>query len=147
VDASPALPLAHALQTSVWAYPILEVVHIASIALLFGSVALVELRVLGLGRTLPLVGMARFGLPVTLAGFAGAAASGSLMFIARAPEFLANRAFLLTMVLLLTAGANAALFHARGSLVRADRFARVQAGISLALWLSILACGRLIAYV
>jgi hypothetical protein len=31
--------------------------------------------------------------------------------------------------------------------VRADRFARVQAGVSLALWLSILACGRLIAYV
>jgi hypothetical protein len=147
VDASPPLPLAHALQTSVWAYPILEVAHIGSIAVLFGSLVLVELRVLGFGSVLSAVSLARFGLPVTLAGFAGAAASGSLMFVAHAPEFLANRAFLLKMVLLLAAGANAALFHTRGSLVRADRFARVQAGVSLALWLSILACGRLIAYV
>jgi hypothetical protein len=147
MDEPRVLPLAHALQTSVWAYPILEVVHIAAIATLFGSLLLVELRVLGLGRAVVLPDLARLGLPVSLAAFAFAAASGSLMFVAHAGEFLANRAFQVKLALLCMAGLNAGLFHARSSLARADATAKLQAGISLALWLSILSCGRLIAYV
>jgi hypothetical protein len=44
------------------------------------------------------------------------------------------------------AGLNAASFHARGSLDRLDRTARLQTVVSLGLWLAVIICGRWIAY-
>ena len=128
------------------AYPALEVVHITGIALLVGNLVLVELRVWGLGRTLPLPALARLGLTVSLIGFGLAAASGLLMFAGQAAELMANRAFVIKMGLLTLAGANAGLFHARGGLTRLDTLARLQTALSLGLWLGVIICGRWIAY-
>ncbi len=127
-------------------YPALEVMHITGIALLVGNLVLVELRVWGLGRTLPLPALARLGLTVSLIGFGLAAASGSLMFASQAAELMANRAFVIKMGLLTLAGANAGLFHARDGLTRLDTLARVQTALSLGLWLGVIICGRWIAY-
>ena len=66
--------------SSPWAYPLLEAVHIAGIALLLGSLVVFELRVWGRARAVPVDALARLALPVTLAGFALAAASGLAMF-------------------------------------------------------------------
>jgi hypothetical protein len=127
-------------------YPALEVMHITGIALLVGNLVLVELRVWGLGRTLPLPALARLGLTVSLIGFGLAAASGLLMFASQAAELMANRAFVIKMGLLTLAGANAGLFHARDGLTRLDTLARVQTALSLGLWLGVIICGRWIAY-
>lgn len=127
-------------------YPALEVVHITGIALLVGNLVLVELRVWGLGRTLPLPALARLGLTVSLIGFGLAAASGLLMFASQAAELMANRVFVIKMGLLTLAGANAGLFHARDGLTRLDTLARVQTALSLGLWLGVIICGRWIAY-
>jgi hypothetical protein len=128
------------------AYPALEVVHIVGIAMLLGDLVLFELRVLGLGVALPIAPLARLALTLSLGGFALAAASGSLMFASQPFELLANRAFTLKMGLLMLAGTNAALFHARGGLARLDAFAKVQTALSLGLWLGVIICGRWIAY-
>ena len=144
---SVAIPAWTAVRASTWAYPALEVVHLAGVGLLLGSLVLVELRVFGFGRALPVAPLARLALPVTLAGFGLAAASGLVMFAGQPGELVANRAFVAKMALLVLAGTNAAAFHLRGSLARADGVARLQAGASAALWLAVLACGRLIAYV
>jgi hypothetical protein len=135
------------ISTSPIAYPALEVLHITGIALLVGNLVLVELRVWGLGRTLPLPALARLGLTVSLLGFGLAAASGLLMFASQAAELMANRAFVIKMGLLTLAGANAGLFHARDGLTRLDTLARLQAALSLGLWLGVIICGRWIAYV
>jgi len=135
-----------ALQTHPWAYPVLEIVHIAGIALLLGNLVLLELRVFGLGAALPVEALARLSLGLAATGFGLAAASGLLMFSSQPGELLANRAFTLKMLLLLVAGCNAAAFHARGSLQRLDRTARVLMLTSTAVWLGILSCGRWIAY-
>jgi hypothetical protein len=127
-------------------YPALEVMHITGIALLVGNLVLVELRVWGLGHTLPLPALARLGLTVSLIGFGLAAASGLLMFAGQAAELLANRAFVIKMGLLTLAGANAGLFHARDGLTRLDLLARLQTALSLGLWLGVIICGRWIAY-
>ena len=127
-------------------YPALEVVHITGIALLVGNLVLVELRILGLGRTLPLPALARLGLTVSLVGFGLAAASGLLMFAGQAAELMANRAFVIKMGLLTLAGTNAGLFHARDGLTRLDALARFQTALSLGLWLGVIICGRWIAY-
>lgn len=129
------------------AYPALEVLHIAGIALLLGSLVLLELRVWGLGRELPVAPLARLALPLSLGGFALAALSGLAMFAAHPAEMLANRAFVIKLVLLMLAGTNAAAFHARGGLQRADALARAQTALSLGLWLAVIICGRWIAYV
>mgnify|MGYP003502817669 CR=1 FL=1 len=129
------------------AYPALEVVHITGIALLVGNLVLVELRVWGLGRTLPLPALARLGLTVSLVGFGLAAASGLVMFASQAAELMANRAFVIKMGLLTLAGTNAGLFHARDGLTRLDTLARVQTALSLGLWVAVIICGRWIAYV
>jgi hypothetical protein len=141
-----ATALAEAIRRSVWAYPLLETVHIASIGALVGSVLLLELRVFGLGREIGVVPLARLVLRTALAGFACAVASGSLLFVSAATEVAANPAFQAKLVLILIAGLNAVVFHARGGLRGRDTLARLQAAASLLLWLSVLAAGRLIAY-
>ncbi|HOB96659.1 MAG TPA: hypothetical protein PK306_04785 [Aquabacterium sp.] len=130
-----------------WAYPALEVVHVVGIALLLGNLVLLELRVLGLAPALPLQPLARAALALVLAGFGLAALTGLLMFASQPMELLANRVFTLKMGLVMLAGCNAAWFHGRGSLQRGDAVAKVQALLSLGLWLVVVACGRFIAYV
>jgi hypothetical protein len=127
-------------------YPALEVVHIAGIALLLGSLVLLELRVWGLGRSLPVPALSRLALTVSISGFGLAAFSGALMFSSQAAELIANRAFVLKMGVLTLAGLNAGLFHARDGLVRLDAIARAQTALSLGLWLAVIICGRWIAY-
>lgn len=135
-----------ALASHPWAYPALEVLHIVGIALLVGNLVLLELRVFGQGAALPVAPLARLSLGLALGGFSLAAASGLLMFATRPGELLANGAFTLKMLLLLAVGCNAAWFHARGSLVRLDRWARGQMLLSTLMWLAVITCGRWIAY-
>ena len=134
------------IASNAFVYPALEVVHIVGIAMLVGNLLLFELRVWGAGASVPLVALARMALPVALTGFGLAAFSGSLMFASQPLELLANRAFTLKLVLLMLAGTNAALFHARGGLGRLDTLSRVQTALSLGLWLGVIICGRWIAY-
>ena len=129
------------------AYPALEVLHIVGIALLLGNLALLELRVWGFGPELPVQALARLSLRLSMLGFALIGSSGLLMFAGQPAELLANRAFVIKMGLVLLAGLNAALFHARGSLQRLDRSARALTVVSLGLWLAVIICGRWIAYV
>jgi hypothetical protein len=135
-----------ALAAHPWAYPALEVVHILGIALLVGNLVLLELRVWGLGAALPVAPLARLSLSIALAGFALVAITGLAMFSAMPGELLANRAFVIKLGLVMLAGINAAVFHARGGLQRLDRTARAQTALSLGLWLGAMICGRWIAY-
>jgi hypothetical protein len=134
------------ITTHPWAYPLLEVVHILGVALLLGSLVLLELRVWGWARELPLRTLAALAWRVTLFGFALAAASGSLMLASQWSELQGNRALITKMVLLALAGLNAVAFHARGGLDKADRLARAQTALSLGLWVLVVVCGRFIAY-
>jgi len=147
VEALSRLPLAESLRESVWAFPMLEIVHIAAIAALVGSVLMVDLRVFGLGRALPLPQLGRLGARVGLSAFAFVVASGSLMFLSDAAGYVGNRAFALKLALIAAAAVNMVAFHMRGSLVRPDAVARAQAALSLVLWLAVISAGRLIAYV
>jgi hypothetical protein len=134
------------LQSSTWAYPALEIVHITGIALLLGNLVLLELRVFGKGAALPVRELAKLSLSIALGGFALAAASGLVMFATQPQELLGNRAFTLKMLLLFAAACNAGIFHARGSLDKLDGVARAQMFLSTLIWLAVITCGRWIAY-
>jgi hypothetical protein len=135
------------LRTHPFAYPALEVVHIIGIALLLGNLVLLELRVWGRARELPVRELARLSLSLVVIGFGLAALTGLLMFAAQAGELLANRAFVIKMGLMMLAGCNAAWFHGRDSLGKLDGLARLQTLTSTLLWIAVMFCGRWIAYV
>jgi hypothetical protein len=134
------------LRTHPFAYPTLEVLHITGIALLLGNLVLLELRVWGFGKALPVRDLAKLSLSLAVAGFCIAALTGLLMFASQAGELLANRAFVIKMGLLMLAGSNAAWFHARDSLAKLDGLARLQTLLSTLIWLAVIFCGRWIAY-
>ena len=130
-----------------WAYPALEIVHLIGVALLLGGLLVLELRLWGASRELAIGPLARLTLPMVGMGFGLALLSGLLMFATQAQELLNHRIFLAKMGLLMLAGTNAALFHARQGLQRLDTLTRLQTALSVMLWLGVLAAGRLIAYV
>jgi hypothetical protein len=147
VDVLARLPLAVAIRESVWAFPLLEIVHIAAFAAMIGSVLMVELRVFGLRRALPLDELGKLGAAIGVSAFALIVASGSLLFLSDATGYIGNRAFVVKLGLITVAAINMLVFHARGSLARPDAMARAQAALSLLLWLGVIAAGRMIAYV
>ena len=148
-----ATPPALAMRGTTWLYPAVEIVHIAGFAVLVGAVAMFDLRVLGFGRDLPVRVLARHLLPWSMGSMLLVLPSGLLLFAAEAPDLAANRIFLLKLVLIAVAGLNALAFHS-GPYRSAERWesrapprARLHAELSLLLWLAVIACGRLLAYV
>jgi hypothetical protein len=139
-------PLAEAIRRSVWAYPILEAVHIAAFATLVGSLMVLELRVFGAQPSISHMALGRLVLRIAVPALMMAALAGALLFVSDASQVAANPAFRVKLVLILMALANAVVFHARDSLRRHDRIARWQAGLSIALWLGVITAGRMIAY-
>ena len=104
--------LAMAMRNELWLYPAVEIAHIAAFVLLVGSIAMLDLRLLGLSRRLPVRQMARHVLPWTWGALLLIVPTGLLMFSAHASDLLVNRAFQMKLLLILAAGINAALFHA-----------------------------------
>lgn len=148
-------PLAAAMRGDLWLYPIVEIFHISGFVILIGSVVMFDLRLLGLSPNLSVRALARHLLPWSAAALLVIVPTGLLMFSAHASEFVGNRAFVLKLILITLALTNALAFHVgifrRGAgwdtIVRPPAGAKMHAVASLALWISILSCGRLIAYV
>lgn len=149
------LPLAVAMRHDLWLYPIVEIFHIAGFVTLVGSIIGLDLRLLGLSKTLPVQALARHVLPWSIGALVVIVPSGLLMFIAHAGDLIGNTAFVAKMSLLFCAGLNAALFHAGTyrNVAAWDRdaamplAAKLHALASLLIWIGVLACGRLLAYV
>jgi hypothetical protein len=147
-------PLSTAIRQWVWLYPIVETVHILGLAMLFGSVAMFDLRLLGFSRHLLVTDMAQHLLPWTFMSFGFVVFSGFLMFAVDATEIAANPAFRLKLLLILSTGINAAVFHGgpyksvkmwnRG--VEVPVAVKAIAILSLILWTAVIVCGRFIAY-
>ncbi len=144
-------PFAVWLRTAPLVYPVLEALHLIAIATTFGTLLIVDLRLLNIGafglRQFDVNAIAKAVLPWTLLGFVLAAITGSLMFLSRANDFIENSAFLLKILLLFAAGTNAGILHSRGALNATNALTRFQAALSLAIWIVVIVCGRWIAYV
>ena len=136
--------LAQAMKYSTWLYPTVETVHIWGVGMLFGSVVLMDLRVLGLGKALDYSALSRLGIAVSVLGFSLAVLTGSMLFITHAGDLIASRLFILKMCLIFLLITNAALLRMR---VVINTATKVQAVISLVGWASVIGLGRWLAYV
>jgi hypothetical protein len=133
---------------SSWAYPIANLLHLLGLVLLIGGIGLVDLRLIGLFPALPLEPLARALTPVALAGLALMAISGPVMFAADAAALARSATFGWKLGLILAALTNALCFRwlRRRNPGGPSGIERLMAGTSLALWLTVAALGRMIAY-
>lgn len=136
--------LAQAMKHSSWLYPTVESMHIWGIGMLFGSVVIMDLRVLGLGSKLAMSDLSRLGILVAFIGFGLAVLTGSLMFITQASELISSRLFILKMCLIFLLLANAIILRMRAI---TDGVSKAQALLSLLGWASVIGMGRWLAYV
>ena len=142
------------IANSTWGFPILEVVHLLGLTVVFGGMVLIDARLLGAGKEYSVRALEGYVLPFVWVGFAIAAFSGSWLFVFEATTLVRDPAFLLKVVLLAAAGVNALFMHKLAmrdvaswdTRVAAPGAVRASAAVSLLLWATILALGRLIAY-
>lgn len=141
-----------------WVWPVCEMLHFVGMALLIGTVGLVDLRILGVGKGLPIATLERL-VPWGVAGFVINATTG-VMFVAGNPvggpiEYLANLSFQIKMLLVLIAGINLGVFYFMGIARDLESVApsgdaapraKVVAAISLVAWFGVICFGRLIMY-
>ena len=158
MGALEASALGQAMRQWLWLYPSVEIAHLLGVGLLFGSIAVLDLRLLGVWKRVPVKPLAMQVLPWSAAAFLLIVPSGLLMFVAHASEFIASPVFVLKMCLIMAAGVNAAAFHAitfrtvevwdsaEMRRLAPPPSARLAGGLSLAIWMSVIACGRLLAY-
>jgi len=137
-------PVANAIDDSAWLFPVIESFHILGLALLVGTIAILDLRLLGLGlRGRTEAETARDLAPWTLAGLGVMLATGPLLFSSDPMRYYQNPAFAFKMRVLLLAVISHFTIHRRaaGSL----RWRKTAAYLSLALWSAVIAGARWIA--
>jgi Family of unknown function (DUF6644) len=105
-------PLALYIAESTIAFPVIEIVHVVAITLVFGTIAIVDFRLLGLGsNNRAVTELCRDVLPWTWTAFVVAAITGTLMFTHHATEYFSNTAFRMKMLLMLAAAINMIVFE------------------------------------
>lgn len=142
--------------SGVWTYAWLNLAHILGISTLFGTVLVLDLRLLGAWRTVPVAAIAGPTVPLAACGFALALLSGSMMITVNATGYIGNPFLYAKLPLIVAAFVNVLIVQ------RLSGWRRLRAGedcssrdlavlrcaaaASLLLWLSVIFCGRMIGY-
>jgi hypothetical protein len=142
-------PWANAMNGPEWAFPVVQSIHFIGFALSIGTIAIVDLRLLGMGmRRQTAAQLAADLTPWTYSGLAIMLITGPLLFSADAVVYHYNASFQFKMVCL----SLALLFHftVHRKAIRPEGspvIARLAGGLSLLLWTAVVAGGRMIAFV
>ncbi|MEA3105916.1 MAG: hypothetical protein QOI88_521 [Gammaproteobacteria bacterium] len=138
-----------------WLFPIVETLHVISLAMVFGSIVMVDLRLVGAtSRNSAVSRLSGEVLPYTWGAFICAIVTGTLLFISKAHVYFYNLQFQLKFLCMLLAGMNMAVFHFgtyRRVLEWDDRHpppraARLAGALSIALWIGVIFFGRWIGF-
>lgn len=141
---------------SEWMFPTIETFHVLALTMVIGSIAMLDLRLLGVAnRDRGVTQLSEDTLPWTWAAFAVAAISGTLMFVSAATKYYDNVPFRIKLVMLALAGANMVLFHLTAyravhdwnNTLPTPQPARIAASLSLLFWVGVVVAGRWIGFV
>jgi hypothetical protein len=143
-----------AMRESLWMFPLVETVHIIGFSILVGAVIMFDLRLLGLSKRISIRLLARHLLPWSFAALLLIVPTGLMMFSSEATDLVGNRAFVVKMLLLMLAAANATAFHLGAfrdvelwdQNAAAPAGAKLHALASILIWACVITCGRMIAY-
>ena len=148
--------LGHVMRESgVWTYGIVNLVHILGVCCLFGSVLILDLRLIGLWRNVGLSAISEPAVPVAVVGFAVAATSGVCLLATKATEYAGNPFMYIKFPAIALGLVNVAVLtrlsawrdRARRELSARERSQlAVAGGISLLCWITAITAGRMIGY-
>ena len=138
---------------TVWGWPAAQSLHFIGLTLMVGTIGVFDLRLLGIGQRIPIRALHRL-IPWGLLGYGVNLVSGALFLMSAPDQYIYNPAFQLKMLFMAVAGLNASAFYltayrpatAPNAPDSAPRSAKVIAVVSLACWLGVIACGRLLAF-
>ena len=141
------------LMHSRWGWPAAESIHFLGLSLLVGCIALFDLRLLGLGKRIPIAALHKL-IPWGLTGYGINVVSGLSFLMTEPDQYIYNPAFQFKMLFMAVAGFNASAFYllayrrstAAGAPAEAPRSARIIAATSLCMWIAIIVCGRLLTF-
>jgi len=141
--------------TGPWTYALVNLSHILGVSSLFGSVLILDLRLLGVWRRVPLAAISTVAEPISKVAFVVAAVTGLGLLATKATEYIGNPFMLIKFPAIAVALANAAIVSrlpawrahtTRALTTREQRQLAVMGGISLASWLTAIGAGRMVGY-
>jgi hypothetical protein len=142
------------IQQALWLIPLLQTIHILAIAMVISSVAMVDLRILGIARSQTMAQTAHRFVPWLWSGLVLLALTGAILIIGEPKRSLPNPAFQIKMLLLALAIVVTLAFQAslrRNSSIWDDASRRTATSVlalsAFALWCAIAVAGRWIAYI
>jgi putative flippase GtrA len=142
-------------ESSPWTYAIVNLCHVLGIATLFGSLVVLDLRLMGVWRRTPVATITDVAAPVAAFGFSLAIFTGVGLFATKATEYVGNPFLYVKFPAIGLGVINVFVLsrltawreRATRELSRSERLQLACAGgLSLACWLTAIAAGRLIAY-
>jgi len=143
------------LHESLWAYPIIESIHVLVLCVFLGMAMVLDFRLLGWSFTkTPVEEIVDRLLPWTIAGFVVMVITGALLYYGIPVRTYENIFFRLKVLFLILAGLNVWVFHSGiykkvgdwGNDERPPTKARIAGAYSLLLWALVVITGRMIAY-
>ena len=139
-----------------WTYAIVNLTHILAVSTLFGSVLVLDLRLLGVwSRRVRIADLATAVMPVAMAGFLVAAATGAALLATKATAYVNNPFLLIKFPAIALGVINAGVLNltpawhdlnVRALTPRERRRLAIFGGVSLTAWVTAITCGRMIAY-
>jgi hypothetical protein len=105
-----SVPTVAAFMRTNWGWPTIESIHFMGLTLLFGTIAVWDLRLLGLLKRVSIVDLHRL-VPFAVLGFAINASSGSMFLMTEPNQYIYNPAFQFKLLLLAIAGLNVLVFY------------------------------------
>ena len=138
-----------------WLWPLCETLHFIGLALLVGIVGVLDLRMLGMAKGLPLAPLQRL-MPFAILGFTINLITGCLFFTGDPFQYIHNVAFAFKLLFIGLAGANVMLFYLTGLYRRVDGVgaggdvpaaAKIVAAVSLFLWIGVMFWGRMLPFI
>ncbi len=147
--------LATTIRNSLFLFPLIESVHVIGLTMVFGTIVIIDLRLLGIASTRrPFTAIASDVFKWTWMAFAVTATTGALMCVSDASTYYHSAYFRAKMALLALSGLNMLVFEltARRSIHAWDRNAsapasgRAVAVLSLVIWIGVIVLGRWIGF-
>ena len=138
-----------------WTYAIVNLAHILAVSALFGSVLILDLRLLGIWRRLAISDIRSVATPVALIGFAVALVTGAAMLATKATAYVDNPFLLIKFPAIALGVLNATTLNCtrawhelglRKLTASEERQLTVFGGVSLISWITAMTCGRMIGY-
>ena len=136
-----------------WGWPAMESTHFIGLSLLVGTIAIFDLRLLGMAKRIPMAALHRL-VPWGVAGYGINVLSGLTFLLTEPDQYIYNPSFHFKILFMALAGVNILIFYsiafrvvkAGGPGADAPRIAKVVAVASLTLWIGVIVCGRLLTF-